>query len=195
MKYSIVVAVFISVIATGCSEDTSDSSSIREARQSAEEIRAEVVDTTGVDLVPLDFLDWNLQMSSIAGQVVVMDFWATWCTPCLDRFPAMLELSRLYDEKDVRFISINLDDYTNEDAFISAHNFLSYVGSDIENFHFLQEDFAVYEFFGMSRIPATLLYNRTGEEQQRFGDDGPEIRVEDIAAAINFVLASPIEEI
>ena len=47
-------------------------------------------------------------LSSLKGKVIVLDFWATWCRPCLASFPAIQHVSDKYKaEKDVVFLFIN----------------------------------------------------------------------------------------
>ncbi|MCH9674183.1 MAG: TlpA family protein disulfide reductase [Gammaproteobacteria bacterium] len=44
------------------------------------------------------------------GQVVVVNFWATWCAPCLEEIPVFIELQNTYRERGVTFVGIALDD-------------------------------------------------------------------------------------
>lgn len=53
-------------------------------------------------------------------QVWVVDFWATWCRPCIQSIPHMKELQARYQDKDVLFISISWD--RNEIKWLSALN-------------------------------------------------------------------------
>ena len=47
-------------------------------------------------------------------QLTVLDFWATWCKPCVKSIPRITELSRAYDEKIVRFLGVNEDSPRNQ---------------------------------------------------------------------------------
>ena len=50
------------------------------------------------------------------GQVVLLDFWATWCGPCLELFPHTVELQRRFGGRGLTVITISLDDPDNEPA-------------------------------------------------------------------------------
>jgi thiol-disulfide isomerase/thioredoxin len=51
-----------------------------------------------------------ISMKNLRGKVVVIDFWATWCGPCVASMPAMKRLYAQYKDKGVEFIGVNLDD-------------------------------------------------------------------------------------
>jgi thiol-disulfide isomerase/thioredoxin len=190
VKYPIITLATISLFASGCTNDSSNSTAVI---QSAEEVRAQSIIETGVDLIPLEFFDWDLELSDLAGQVIVMNFWASWCIPCLESFPTMLDISSRYSSNDVRFITVNLDDYLDEYAYISALDFLSSSRAQIENYHLEQDLFEIYQFFGLENIPTIIVYNRSEDEQTRLGNEG-DLLEPLLVDAINQALDLPLGE-
>src|SRR3954452_13070839 len=49
------------------------------------------------------------KLSSLRGQVVVVNFWATWCGPCQEEMPRLAKLAANYSGKNVRFVLISID--------------------------------------------------------------------------------------
>ena len=47
---------------------------------------------------------------SLKGKIVIIDFWASWCQPCKDSFPAMNELQKKYAGKGLVIIAVNEDE-------------------------------------------------------------------------------------
>ena len=87
----------------------------------------------------------------VPGKVTVIDFWATWCGPCLHAMPALDAFARRHPEIDV--FAINLDDPGQARAlFDEAHYVLT----------LLADDGATSERYGVTVIPHTVLIDRTG---------------------------------
>jgi len=51
----------------------------------------------------------KLSLASLAGQVVVVDFWAQWCEPCKHELPELDKLQKEYARKGVRIVTVNID--------------------------------------------------------------------------------------
>ncbi|MCB1961239.1 MAG: TlpA family protein disulfide reductase [Rhodocyclaceae bacterium] len=51
------------------------------------------------------------------GQVVVANFWATWCPPCLDEIPDFVDVFEAHRESGVRFVGLSIDNPRNVAAF------------------------------------------------------------------------------
>lgn len=58
-------------------------------------------------------------LSQYKGKVLVVNFWASWCGPCVHEMPTLAELSRRYGPRGVQFVGIGVD---------SQHNVASFLG-------------------------------------------------------------------
>ncbi len=95
-------------------------------------------------------------------QLTVINFWGTYCPPCIEEFPELNELNTALSDtgKDVRLIGIVVDGNQKKDKAVSLEsqynlNFDSYVlENDVVNNAFLSQ---------IMSIPTTLLINRKGE--------------------------------
>lgn len=60
------------------------------------------------------------QLQQFKDKVVYVDFWASWCGPCLQSFPFMNELNRLYKDQGLQVMAVNLDEEAQEaEAFLA----------------------------------------------------------------------------
>jgi len=51
----------------------------------------------------------EVDLSALRGKVVYLDFWASWCKPCLKSFPWMVEMKSTYVDQGLEIIAVNLD--------------------------------------------------------------------------------------
>lgn len=75
------------------------------------------------ETIPLNFelatTTGKINSPQLSGKVVYVDFWASWCAPCLQSFPFMNELHSKYSEKGLRIVAISVDkERTDVDTFL-----------------------------------------------------------------------------
>lgn len=71
-------------------------------------------ETTSTPVAPFKLKDLDgrvLESSALRGRVVVVDFWATWCTPCVQELPELeLYKKKIEGSREVVFLSLNVTD-------------------------------------------------------------------------------------
>jgi peroxiredoxin len=94
--------------------------------------------------------------ADFAGRVMVVDFWATWCPPCVKEVPGYVDLQRRYGERGLTVIGISLDRQGPEVVreFMRRHgvNYPMVMGDDA----------VVAAFGGVQAIPTTFVVDRAG---------------------------------
>jgi thiol-disulfide isomerase/thioredoxin len=139
----------------------------------------------------LDHAAWQQLLAGHEGEIVVVDFWATWCLPCLDRFPAMVELSDRYSDRGVTFIAFSLDDLEDAGAMQHARRFVNEQGGRIEHYVTAEPITDAFDQLGLLGIPAVYVYDREGKLARRLTTDDPnhQFTDEDVERAVSELLA------
>lgn len=122
------------------------------------------------------------------GQVVLLDFWATWCGPCLELFPHTVELQRRFGGRGLTVITISLDDPDNEPA---VRKFLAQSKAPTENFLSpYGVGPAAFTAFGIAdgALPHVRIYDRQGKLQRTFRSGGKTIDAKEIERTVEKLL-------
>jgi thiol-disulfide isomerase/thioredoxin len=73
-------------------------------------VQGQAIDTSAPEIGVPALDGTSIQLSELEGQVVVVDFWASWCGPCREELPFLVELSQELADLPVTFLAINLDE-------------------------------------------------------------------------------------
>lgn len=144
-----------------------------------------------IEMTPLAMSEWDGRLADYPPQIVVVDYWATWCTPCIERFPHMVEMAEKYGDQGVSFVAFNLDDPSDTQAVAQANDFLNEVGAGgMDNLTIETSMFDAMEHLDLISIPAVSIYDRSGEEVVKLTGDDPnnQFDEEDVEQAIQETL-------
>lgn len=97
----------------------------------------------------------EIKLSDLKGQVIYLDFWASWCGPCRKSFPWMNTLQSQYKDKGLKIIGVNLDSEPEK-----ADQFLSKVPADFTIA--MDPEGKIAELFQVKGMPTSYLIDRQG---------------------------------
>lgn len=103
----------------------------------------------------IEFTEWINNPEGITiteDKPIVLEFWATWCKPCIEAIPHVNNLTKKYKD-DITFISVNsFEDRSKVDAFLLKQSMLNYIALD--------EDKTLMNSFKVGTIPVTILIDK-----------------------------------
>ena len=97
----------------------------------------------------------NLRLSEYRGDVVMINFWATWCGPCRQEMPLLDELYSRYQRVGFSLLGVNIDDKPSK-----AMNMVSELGVTFPVLFDSRKE--VSELYDVDAMPVTLLIDREG---------------------------------
>ena len=95
--------------------------------------------------------DW----ASLKGKVVVLEFWATWCSPCVASLPHLNQLVDSLDPAKFQFISIDDEDPSAVQTFLTKKKMSGWVGVDSSG--------GVFAWYGIKSRPTTIIVDGNGK--------------------------------
>jgi thiol-disulfide isomerase/thioredoxin len=99
----------------------------------------------------------DISSDQFKGKVMVVDFWATWCEPCVGEIPGYIELQKKYGPEGLVIVGIAYRDFKGPD------HVKKFAGEKGMNYTLVMGDETVAEAFGgIEAIPTTFLVNRQG---------------------------------
>ena len=121
------------------------------------------------------------KLSALHGQIVVVNFWATWCGPCQEELPRLKQIEASYAGKPVSFVFISIDAPKDRAkipaALAKLHvDFASWVGADTDTL----------DRFGLGDIvPSTIVLDENGEPVARVVGEAKE---DDVRTPVDWLL-------
>ena len=97
----------------------------------------------------------NLRLSEFRGDVVMINFWATWCGPCRQEMPLLDELYQRYNRVGFNLLGVNIDDDSNR-----AMAMISELGVDFPVLFDSSKE--VSRLYNVDAMPVTVLVDREG---------------------------------
>lgn len=132
-----------------------------------------------------------LTLAELRGQVVLLEFWATWCKPCHEMFPKLSELQQTHRASGLRvlaltrhYLAYGADATSREEELNLIRQFVA--ERNVEFAVGVAEDERLQTLYGATGLPAVALIDRRGTVRYRFGGGGD--------AAFNQILKECLDE-
>ena len=117
------------------------------------------------DFARVDLDGRPVSLGGLHGRIVLLDFWATWCAPCIDAAPRLIDLQARYRDRGVQVLGMSMDD---DAAPVRALR---------RQFHFdyplIMGDAELGRRYGVYGLPEQLLIGRDGRVLKIWKGDVP----------------------
>jgi peroxiredoxin len=154
MRTTSIVAVTMVVLCSflmlaGCSK--------KEGGQNAPKIGGSVEGKAASNFTLKDLQGKDVRLADLAGKVVLLNFWATWCPPCREEIPSMVRLNAAMAGKPFQMLCVAIDDggKADVDAFLARQK--------ITLPALLDPTSEVAKQYGITGVPETFVIDKTGK--------------------------------
>jgi thiol-disulfide isomerase/thioredoxin len=138
------------------------------------------------DLKPIDESGYTRFVASNKGKVLVVNFWATWCSPCRKEMPELVALAARYRARGLAFATVAIDEESDRKA---VEEFLDKTRvpppAFIKNFQNDEKFISMIDSRWSGGLPFTVVYDRTGKKAHVFPG---EVNLKELEAVIQKLL-------
>lgn len=141
----------------------------------------------GERITPVDAEALAAELAAREGRVVLVNFWATWCRPCLEEIPALMSLEAELGEQGFDLVAVSLDEPAEVDATVEPFldkwfpGFSSYLSTERD----MDAIVSVVDAYWNEVLPTSYVLARDGTVAQRIQGGSS---AEQFAAAIRPLL-------
>ncbi len=105
--------------------------------------------------------DRKVSLNQFRGQVVVLNFWATWCPPCVEEMPSLARMQQKMKAKGVEVLAISVDaDESAYRKFLKDHS--------VDLLTVRDPDQKSNNLYGTFKFPETFIIDRSGVLRRKF---------------------------
>ncbi len=105
--------------------------------------------------------DRTVSLKDLRGKVVVLNFWATWCPPCVDEMPSLVQMQKQLKDRGVTVLAVSVDDDSRQ-----YHSFLEKYKVDLLTVRDPRQ--RSNELYGTFKYPETYIIDRQGVLRRKF---------------------------
>lgn len=145
MKRLIVALLCAVVMITACSKEKTASKAVSASEKSP---------APAISLISMK--GSTLDLTSLKGKVVMLNFWATWCPPCREEIPSMMKLNKAMEGKPFQLICVAVDDGGKE----AVQKFFRESGYYLPTYFDASKTAQVT--YGITGVPETFIIDKNG---------------------------------
>lgn len=146
-RIAYLLALVLLVSSTACSRRDSGT---------APNSTAPVVQKPAPDVTVTALNGSSVKLSDLKGKVVLLNFWATWCPPCREEIPSMMQLNRAMTGKPFQMVAVSVDEGGRpaiEEYFRTSRNELP---------AYTDPGGTAAKIYGITGVPETFVIDRNG---------------------------------
>jgi thiol-disulfide isomerase/thioredoxin len=124
-----------------------------------------------IEMVSVKYDGLKQEIFKQRGKVVLVDFWATYCPPCMAAFPKIIDMQKKHADRGFVVLSVSADDATNPEKVKKANAFLNRVEAPFRNL-LLDEPWDEWtKRLEIKALPCYYVFDRRGKWVRFRGDD------------------------
>ncbi len=101
-----------------------------------------------------------LSMDALKGSVVILDFWATWCSPCRESLPFLSELHRKYGKQGLQIVGMSVDD-------TGERHVKSFAAEKGLQYHIMMSSGKIQADYGVRAVPVMFVLDKNGNVAEK----------------------------